>query len=162
MKQVVYETQRIVASKNKEKIKITSQKDVANLPQIKDIKNKMQEHFIVITLNNKNFINSIELVGVGSTSSIPMDISDVIRCAVIRGSSSIIVAHNHPSGVSIPSQQDIYFTKRLNTVASYLNIKLLDHIIVGDRNFSMLERGLIEMDKDFNKLENTVISDLRE
>lgn len=162
MKEVLYETQRIVASKNKEKIQINSQKDIEKLPQIKDIKNKAQEHFIVITLNNKHFINSIELVGIGSTSSIPMDISDIIRCAVIRGSSAIIVAHNHPSGDSTPSRQDIYFTKRLNTVASYLNIKLLDHIIVGERLFSMLDKNLIEMDTDFKKLENTVISDLRE
>lgn len=162
MENILYETQRIVATKSQEKIQIKTSKDVEKLPQIQDIKDKMQEHFIVITLNNKHFINSIELVGVGSTSSIPMDISDIIRCAVIRGSSSIIVAHNHPSGDSNPSRQDIYFTKRLNTVASYLNIKLLDHIIVGERLFSMLDKNLIEMDSDFNKLENTVISDLRE
>lgn len=162
MKDVLYESQKIIATKNKEKIRITSPLDIEKIEQIQEIKNKVQEHFLVITLNNKNFVNSIELVGIGSTTSIPMDISDIIRCAVIRGSTAIIVAHNHPSGDSTPSRQDIYFTKRLNTVASYLNIRLLDHVIVGEKTLSMAKEELIDMDSDFYKLENSVINELKE
>lgn len=161
MSEILYQSQRIVATNTEEKITITSPADVENLKQIKDIKDQVQEHLLVITLNNKNMVKSIELVGKGSMTCVQVDVSDVVRCAVLRGATSIIVAHNHPSGDTTPSKHDLYFTKRLNTISSYLNIKLLDHIIVGDRIFSMQKEHLIDIDSDFKKLENSVIDELR-
>lgn len=161
MSEILYQSQRIVATNTEEKIKINSPADIEKLQQIQDIKDQVQEHLLVITLNNKNFVSSIELVAKGSKTCVQADVSDIVRCAILRGSTSIIVVHNHPTGDSTPSKQDLYFTKRLNTISSYLNIKLLDHIIVGDRIFSMQKENLIDIDSDFKKLENSVIDELR-
>ena len=116
MSEIIYESQRIVSTNNEEKIKITSPEDVEKLKQVIDIRDKVQEHFIVITLNNKSMVNSIELVGIGSSSSILINASDVIRCALLRGSASMILVHNHPSGDITPSKHDLYFTKRIKDV----------------------------------------------
>lgn len=161
MSEILYQSQRIVATNTEEKIKINSPADIEKLQQIQDIKDQVQEHLLVITLNNKNFVSSIELVAKGSKTCVQADVSDIVRCAILRGSTSIIVVHNHPTGDSTPSKHDLYFTKRLNTISSYLNIKLLDHIIVGDRIFSMQKENLIDIDSDFKKLENSVIDELR-
>ena len=161
MSEILYQSQRIVATNTEEKIQITSPADIENLKQVREIKDQVQEHLLVITLNNKNFVSSIELVAKGSKTCVQADVSDIVRCAILRGSTSLIVVHNHPSGDSTPSKHDLYFTKRLNTISSYLNIKLLDHIIVGDRIFSMQKEHLIDIDSDFKKLENSVIDELR-
>lgn len=161
MSEILYQSQRIVATNTEEKIQITTPADIEKLVQIQDIKDQVQEHLLVITLNNKNFVSSIELVAKGSKTCVQADVSDIVRCAILRGSTSLIVVHNHPSGDSTPSKHDLYFTKRLNTISSYLNIKLLDHIIVGDRIFSMQKEHLIDIDSDFKKLENSVIDELR-
>lgn len=161
MSDMLYESQRILVTNNSERIKITSSTDVENLKQVQDIKDQLQEHLLVITLNNKQFVNSIELVAKGSMTRIQADVSDVVRCAILRGSTSIIVVHNHPSGDSTPSKHDLYFTKKLNTIASYLNISLLDHLIIGERTFSMKKEKLIDMDSEFTKLENSVIDEMR-
>lgn len=151
---LLYESQKIVKTNIKENFYIKSTLDVYNLPQVQAIKDKAQEHFIAIALNTKNRVLSVELVGIGSTSSVPMDVSDVVRCAIIRGANKLIIAHNHPSGDTEPSKQDILFTKRLNTVASLLNITLLDHLVIGDRTFcSMKEKDI--MYSELNLLEYT-------
>lgn len=162
MNEILYETQKITFTNNNEKIKISSLEDVENLKHIKDLKDKVQEHFIVITLNNKNIINSIELVGIGSNTSVNINSADVLRCALLRSSNSIIVVHNHPSGDVEPSKHDLYLTRRLNSLASFHNIKLLDHIIVGDRIFSMAKENLIETDKDVRSVTNGIIEELKE
>jgi len=157
MNEILYESQKIVKTNIKEEFYIRSSQDVYNLPQIKEIKDKAQEHFIAITINSKNRVLSIELIGIGSTSSVPMDVSDVVRCALIRGANKLIVAHNHPSGDTTPSKQDILFTKRLNTVASLLNINLLDHIVVGDRQFcSMKEKDIMYSELDLIEYTKTI------
>lgn len=97
MEEVLFETQRIVATKCKEKIKVKTAIDILKLKQVQDIKDKVQEHFLVITLDTRNYIKSIELAGIGSLSCIPIDVSDVLRSAVVRGVNKLIVVHNHPS-----------------------------------------------------------------
>lgn len=162
MNDILYETQKIIFTNNKEKIKISSLTDVENLKQIKDLKEKVQEHFIVITLNNKNVVNSIEVVGIGSNTSVNINCADVLRCALLRNSAAIIVAHNHPSGDSTPSKHDLYMTRKLNSLASFHNIKLLDHIIVGEKILSMAKEELIDNDKDIKNITNGIIEELKE
>ena len=59
MSEILYQSQRIVAANNEEKIKITSPEDIEKLKQIQDIKDQVQEHLLAITLNNKNIVSSI-------------------------------------------------------------------------------------------------------
>ena len=158
---VLYESQRIVRNCNTDKIKIQRNDDVYKLEQIKDIKDKLQEHLIVITLNNKNYINSIELVGVGSSQCITVSPKDVLRCALIRGSDNLIVAHNHPSGDNTPSKIDIEFTNKLNSMAKVFGINMLDHIVVGDECLSMRAQKYIQEEYDPILSENETINELK-
>lgn len=162
MSDILYESQRIVATNTNEKIQITRPADIEKIPQIMDIKDKVQEHFIVVTLNNKNFVNSIELVGVGSSTSISINPSDVVRCALLRNSASMIVMHNHPSGDVTPSKHDLYLTKRLNSMASIFNIHLADHIIIGDKILSMRRENMIDCDMDIEKMKSSLVENLQE
>ena len=68
----------------------------------------------------------------------------VFKEAIKRSSASVICAHNHPSGDPTPSQQDIQLTHRLYEAGELIGIKLLDHLIIGDEQFTSLkEKGYL-------------------
>lgn len=159
---VLYESQKIIRDCNINKIQIQSDDDVFELEQIKDIKNKVQENLIVITLNAKNYITAIELIGIGSSQCITVAPKDVLRCALIRGSDKLIVAHNHPSGDNKPSKVDIEFTNKLNSMAKVFGINMLDHIIVGDECLSMRAKKYIQEEYDPILVENDTIKELKQ
>jgi DNA repair protein RadC len=96
-----------------------------------------KEHFYVIGLNNRNVTQYIDLVSVGTVNESLVHPREVFRYAIMKNVSSIIMAHNHPSGDTAPSQQDIGTTKRIEEASKILGITLLDHIIVGE-GFSYL------------------------
>lgn len=110
---ILFEIQTIKRIKNSEKIKIVSPKDVYNIKQIQDIKDATQENLIVITLNRKNIVTTIELVALGRANNINIDVKDIVRPAIIQASLGIILVHNHPSGDTKPSKQDIDFSIRI-------------------------------------------------
>jgi len=91
-----------------------------------------REHFVVIMLNRKNGIIGINTVSVGDLSSSIVHPREVFKPAIVAGASSIIVAHNHPSGDPAPSRDDINVTTRLKEAGDILGIGVLDHIIIGD------------------------------
>ena len=69
---------------------------------------------------------------------------ELYKEAVKRSAASTIVAHNHPSGSPFPSQEDIQITKRLVKAGEVIGIEVLDHIIIGDKDFvSMKEKGYV-------------------
>lgn len=69
---------------------------------------------------------------------------DVVKCAVLKAAAAVILVHNHPSGVAEPSQADIAITGRLKSALGLVDIRVLDHLIVGDGYcVSLAERGLV-------------------
>jgi DNA repair protein RadC len=69
---------------------------------------------------------------------------EVARQALLHNASAVILAHNHPSGVMEPSQADEFVTRRLRDALALLDIRVLDHFIVGDRScYSFSENGLL-------------------
>ena len=69
---------------------------------------------------------------------------EVLKTAILSNAASIMAFHNHPSGETTPSQQDIQLTKRLYEAGELLGIKLLDHLIIGDGTFTSLkEKGYL-------------------
>ncbi|WP_080775065.1 JAB domain-containing protein [Coxiella burnetii] len=69
---------------------------------------------------------------------------EIIKRALYHNSAALIVAHNHPSGVPDPSQADRAATTHLKEALALIDVRLLDHIIIGDRNsFSFAESGLL-------------------
>ena len=99
------------------------------------IADRAQEHFVVMTLDAKNRVQGIMTVSIGTTNSTPVHPRDVFAPAVAGMATSIVVAHNHPTGDPTPSASDHQVTKRLTDVGELLCIPLLDHLVIGDERF---------------------------
>ena len=91
-----------------------------------------REQFIIACLNTKNEPTGISVVAVGSLNKAIVHPREVFKTAILSNAASIIAFHNHPSGETTPSQQDIQLTNRLYEAGELLGIKLLDHLIIGD------------------------------
>lgn len=126
--------ERMHSGSLEEKIQITSPQDVANFMMGK-MEHLTQEKFIVLFLNSKNVIIKQKTIFIGTLNSSvihPREIfSEAIKCA----SNAIVVLHNHPSGDTTPSKEDIRATNRLRECGEILGIDLLDHIIIGDHTY---------------------------
>ena len=103
-----------------------------------------REQFIIACLNTKNEPTNITLVSVGSLNKAIVHPREVFKTAILSNAASIMAFHNHPSGNTVPSQQDIQLTNRLYEAGELLGIKLLDHLIIGDGTFTSLkEKGYL-------------------
>lgn len=101
-----------------------------------------KEHFVVILLNTKNHIIGYSVISVGSLTASVVHPREVFEAATKGHAASIIIAHNHPSGDTSPSREDIHITERLIKAGNVMDIPVLDHIIVGERHWTSLkERG---------------------
>ena len=103
-----------------------------------------REQFIIACLNTKNEPTNISVVAVGSLNKAIVHPREVFKTAILSNAASIMAFHNHPSGETTPSQQDIQLTNRLYEAGELLGIKLLDHLIIGDGTFTSLkEKGYL-------------------
>lgn len=99
-----------------------------------------REAFYIITLNQKNNVIGVNLVSMGSLSAAIVHPREVYKMAVLQNAASIIAFHNHPSGDTEPSKEDIQITRKLVEAGEVLGITFLDHIVVGEGRFlSMFE-----------------------
>lgn len=97
-----------------------------------------REQFMVACLNIKNEPTNITTVSVGNISSSFASPRDVLKTAILSNASKIILAHNHPSGDATPSQADKMITEKIKKAAKLFDIDILDHIIIGDRQYCSL------------------------
>jgi DNA repair protein RadC len=115
-------------------ITIRDAQDVAkvfqDLLKLEETIDQDKEHFYVMHVNSRQQINLVELVAIGTLDHAEIHPRETFRRAVIEGSYSIIVAHNHPTGDVTPSEDDIKTTTKLHKAGEILNIPLLDHIIM--------------------------------
>ena len=101
-----------------------------------------QEVFVVMYLNRAHHIQGIHEIARGGISSAMVDLRLLFKPAIVYPSESIIVAHNHPSGVLRPSPEDFKLTERVVELAQMLGICVLDHLIVGPNTYySFAEEG---------------------
>jgi DNA repair protein RadC len=121
------------------KITITNSKDVAkvflDLLSLEDKIDQDKEHFYVMHLDFRSRVNLVELVSLGTLDSSLVHPRETFRRAVIQGSASIIVAHNHPSGEVDPSDADTKTTQKLFDAGELLGIRMQDHIIFAKDKF---------------------------
>lgn len=104
-----------------------------------DIIHKEKESLLCLYLNARGELLKREIVATGSltkVSILPREIFSVIKNLPVA---SIILVHNHPSGDLEPSKQDILFTKRMQTSADILGVKLLDHLIISDKGWKRIQ-----------------------
>lgn len=102
---------------------------------IAQIGHKEQEHLMAIYLNYQNQIVDERVISIGTKNRSLASPSDILRYAVRCNASSIIVAHNHPSGSVAPSGNDRDFTRDLMECCKLFEIVLLDHVVVGRDNY---------------------------
>ncbi len=102
-----------------------------------------REHFVVLLLNTKNKLIGINTVSIGSLDSSIVHPREVFKPAIVGNAAAILLGHNHPSGDTTPSKEDIEVTRRLVAAGELLGIAVLDHIIIGDDYISLKEEGLI-------------------
>lgn len=102
------------------------------------------EEFWVIMLKVNNEIIGKFQVSIGGTASALVDVKLLMKKLVVKGASAFVICHNHPSEKLDPSEQDRMITRQISKAADLLDIKLLDHLIVGSHTyFSFMDQGLI-------------------
>ena len=103
-----------------------------------------REICVALTLNTRLRVTGHSLVGLGSVHEALVHPRDVFRAAVAMNAYGVTLMHNHPSGDPSPSNADISITRRLAEGANLLQIRFIDHVIIGEgRRFSFKEGGLI-------------------
>ena len=108
---------------------------------------EQKEHFCVMLLNTKNHVIGWQVISIGSLTASIVHPREVFTPAIIHHAAVIILVHNHPSGDPTPSKEDIAVTQRLVKCGNLMDVKVLDHVIIGDNNFvSMEEKNLLEED----------------
>lgn len=115
---------------------------------IRLIGNLDAENCVVLTLDSKGRVNHFYNVGRGTLNSTYMHPREVFKTAILSNASSIIVAHNHPSGDLTPSAQDLDVTRVLVKAGQLLGIPVNDHVIVSDTAYySLREHKKIKFGK---------------
>lgn len=108
-------------------------------------KDNSREHFMALFLDGAHQIISYATLSTGTANSTQVHPRELFQAAILSGSISLIVAHNHPSGSLSPSEEDRQITKRLVSAGDLLGIRVLDHLILSDAGyFSFKEMGQLE------------------
>ena len=133
---------RLVLESPDEKPIVHSPGDAAELVQY-EMTALEQEELRVLLLDTRNRVQHIETVYRGSVNSSQVRVAEIFKAAIRRNATNLIVIHNHPSGDPTPSPDDVAITRAILQAGELLDIKLLDHIIIGSGRFvSLKERGL--------------------
>lgn len=134
---------RLQQKESREKKIIKSSRDVSDLLMF-EMRYLKRELFKIILLDTKNTVICIETISIGSLNASIVHPREVFNLPLRRSANAVIFVHNHPSGCTEPSVEDIATTNRLLEAGNILGIKVLDHIIIGDGNFlSFKEHELI-------------------
>lgn len=131
------------ATASLEKPVVRSSKEIAGYLKAL-IKDYHYEVFAVIFLNRANKINHFEIISRGGITGTVADPRVILKKALEEDATSIVLCHNHPSGNLQPSLADEELTKKIKEAASYMDIKVIDHIIVSeDGYYSFADEGIL-------------------
>ena len=133
----------ILASRIKRGDALESPQDVRNYLRLA-LANRECEYFSCLFLDNRHQVIEFEELFRGTVDGASVHPREVVKAALKRNAAAVILAHNHPSGHPKPSQADQRITTKLKDALALIEIRVLDHIIVGDGEpVSMAELGLI-------------------
>lgn len=103
------------------------------------LKDKKQEYFYAVYLDQKNYIIKDKLLFIGTINYSMVHPREIFKEAYLIGATSIIIIHNHPSGDVLPSKEDYSTTNKIIEASNILGIKVIDHIIIGKKYYSFYE-----------------------
>lgn len=105
---------------------------------------RQSEVFAVAFLDNRHRVIAFREMFVGTIDGASVHPREVVRAALEHNAAALLIAHNHPSGNSEPSQADIAITRRLCDALALIDVRVLDHVIIaGTSHVSLAERGLM-------------------
>jgi len=119
-----------------------------NVADVKNyLKSRLQQYpfevFSCLFLDNKHRVIAYEELFRGTIDSASVHPREVVRRVLAQNAAAIVLAHNHPSGIAEPSQSDKLITQKLKQALELIDVRVLDHFIVGDDVISFAERGLL-------------------
>lgn len=128
-----------------ENIKIVSSTEEAGKYFVPKFMGKVNEEVYAMFLDDKKKMLNCKLISKGSVNASAISIKNILNEVVSSNATGVILAHNHPGGVALPSPSDIQTTYKLYTALKLAEVNLCDHIIVADGDFvSMLDSGIFE------------------
>ena len=117
--------------------RISTAKDIVNfMNEIENIDLLAEESTFVLCLNAKNEIVSYSEIAKGGISFCNFDMKTLFKNILLSNASKFILVHNHPSGDSTPSKNDIEITKQIKNASEIMNVKFLDHLVIAGNNYS--------------------------
>ena len=139
------ELSKRISQQNLKRGKILSDPDLTRDYLMRQLRDRAYEVFAVLLLDSQHrVIQFVELFR-GTIDSASVYPRDVVSLVIEKKAAAVIVCHNHPSGVAEPSQADRRITERLKCALATIDVSLLDHMVVGDREIvSFAERGWID------------------
>ena len=107
------------------------------------LRDRKREIFAILYLDTRHQVIHYEELFSGTLNGATVHPREVVRSVLQRNASAVILAHNHPSGIAEPSRSDANLTRRLRDSLALIDVRLLDHLVIGDGEFvSMSDRGL--------------------
>lgn len=135
--------QRILQSEKADKILNTVEKSGQYFMRL--LQDEHREVIYMVCLDQKCKVLSCHRLAEGDVNVAPLSIRQAAERALVANAAMVQLAHNHPSGIALPSEEDIYVTRMIKDILYPLNIQLVDHIVVADGDFvSMRESGMLE------------------
>lgn len=145
--ETIYEVVRVkqeVKATEKPLVQIVSPDSAVSLVN-EYILDEDREILLVLVLNTKNMVVAVHRCHMGTLDASIASARDIYKTALMNNARSIIIAHNHPSGIVQPSEADIALTETIVEAGQVMGIELLDHIIVGWKEgyYSFKQRGMM-------------------
>ena len=132
-------TNRLDQAETEDRQVVKTPENVAGLVQSR-LRDKKKEYFLALLLDTRNQLIRVAEVSVGSLDSSIVHPREVFKEAISASAAAVIFVHNHPSGDTQASEDDIKLTKRLVEAGEIVGIDVLDHVIIGDRKYLSLKR----------------------
>ena len=108
------------------------------------LREETRENFLAVHLDAKNKILCLDRVSVGSLNCAVVHPREVFKSCLLSSAAALLLIHNHPSGNTSPSREDIELTDRLKEASELLGIRILDHVIIGTEGYySFADQGLL-------------------
>ena len=123
---------------NENKLKVTNPKIIYDMLSV-EMSDKKVEEVKVVLLDNKSYVKSVVTVSKGATNKSMVSPKEIFSEPIKQLATSIVLVHNHPSGDTTPSRQDILLTRKIIDYANIFDIKVLDHIIIGGNNYTSMK-----------------------
>ena len=131
-----------------ENVTIVSSTNMAGRYFVPRFMGKTNEEVHIMLLDDKKKVIKCEMISKGTVNASAVSIRKIAAEALNNNATGVVIAHNHPGGIALPSTSDVLITKRIFNALKLMDIQLCDHIVVADGDFvSMLDSGMFE---DFN------------